>query len=372
MRLNPLSDFGKSEYMAQWIIPEKAPWYRGSIAFWLSNKKSTEEEEGESKGGRSGSSEGARLIGKEYKSKPWTFTHTVYINMGGLRVVVPHPEQQNKVSVLNVEGHHIANFSFDSAYSPLRHFSMSRDEILDKSKEDWLTRLITVLQILWLLISVSARKVRGLSTSQLEILALAYASIAVATYLVLWNKPKGIDIPTTIHLERFSENSNSNRDMHWKLSCGKKGCGTKDCGTKGCRTKGCGTKYCETLRNDHRRNVMWSCASFTVPATMFGDLHCLAWNSNFPSTTESIMWKSASITIAALPLVFSIPWILVFLKDKDRSPWIHTLHKTAAAIAMAVYCLARLCIIGISLSSLRSMPANVYLTVWPDYIPGFH
>ena len=84
---------------------------------------------------------------------------------------------------------------------------MSRNEILDKSKDNGLAKLITTVQIVYFVLSLSARRARGLSISQLEILTLAFAILAVATYIALWDKPKDIQVPATYSFRETSRHA---------------------------------------------------------------------------------------------------------------------------------------------------------------------
>jgi hypothetical protein len=42
-------------------------------------------------------------------------------------------------------------------------------------------------------------------------------------------------------------------------------------------------------------------ALMAVSSMVFGGLHCLAWNAQFPSKTEQVLWRVASLVSAALP-----------------------------------------------------------------------
>ena len=335
IRPNPSRDRG-------WILQEKVRWIQKILPSGQSNRKAPTAEEVGLRDVPYDTVEESHPTIEVHQRKFWTHTHTAYVNMGGLRVVV----QDDKKPFIII-GHDIAEIDFDSAYSPLRLFSMSKDEILDKSKEDWFTKLITVIQIVWLVLSVIARRASGLPASQLEILTLAFAAVALATYVVQWTKPQGINIATTIHLRRFSDNPTIDRDIRQVLRQEKRG---------------------------HSKEIsMFSCISFTIPAIIFGALHFVAWNFSFPSTIELIIWRSATITITFLPIVFCIPWLFVFVIEPNWSEEMKSAHWGSFFTCMTIYGLARLCVIGVAVSSLRSMPADVYLsTTWSKFLPNFH
>jgi hypothetical protein len=47
--------------------------------------------------------------------------------------------------------------------------------------------------------------------------------------------------------------------------------------------------------------------------TIFGGLHCLAWNFHFPTHTEALGWRICSVATTALPIMSSFP-IFMWLK----------------------------------------------------------
>lgn len=184
------------------------------------------------------------------------------------------------IRTYDVVARHVFDTSlFDSAYLPLKHFSISENEILDKSKGDGFTKLITVAQIFWLVISVIMREARGLASSQLEILTLAFAAVAVLTYLAQWNKPKCINVPTRIYLEKFSDNPEKAKWTADRLTS----------------VIACDSTLGDGGGTGHEFVI------FITVAILFGSLHCLAWNSSFPSSIERTVWRVASIMTVSLP-----------------------------------------------------------------------
>ena len=330
----------------EWIINEKDCWKQKLRAFRRSGLRFIRKAVAPLTDFHSSYYMDEALLGeKTYKPRLWTFTHTVYSNMRGWRIITPDSKEPGKDSILYFKAHHIAEIDFDLAYSPLRFFSTSEDEILDKSKQDWFAKMIAFIQVLRFLTSVGVRKVTGLPSSQLELVAIAFAAVALPTYLLLWSKPKGINVPTIIRLDRFSDDPHRNEDIHQRM------------------------EQEEHPAKANRKIFMCSCISFMFLAAVVGGIHGLAWNFDFPTRIELAMWRSATVTIAALPTLFALPWLFIFLKVNHRREWIGRWHKGSAIVVVMIYCLARLCILGIAFSSLRALPAGVYLTTWLKYLP---
>jgi hypothetical protein len=112
--------------------------------------------------------------------------------------------------------------------------------------------------------------------------------------------------------------------------------------------------------------------------TVFGLIHCWAWDEHFPSTAELLIWRFCSLVIAATP--FSITLLFAFC----TLGWMVALHsqrrsaaETVAKIspittyaALVSYIGARLVLIVVSFTTLRALPPGAFVDVnWSAYIP---
>jgi hypothetical protein len=131
---------------------------------------------------------------KYYTTQYWTLTHSYFANMGGLL----HTEQYRKGQDTNPQYNALTGaklsgkrFSWNGRH-PLRGLVLSKQDIEDKSKADWLLKTLAVLQITWLILTVLVRGVTGLPVTQLEIATLAFSIFAIITYAANWWKPKDV------------------------------------------------------------------------------------------------------------------------------------------------------------------------------------
>ncbi|KAJ3561654.1 hypothetical protein NP233_g10066 [Leucocoprinus birnbaumii] len=76
---------------------------------------------------------------------------------------------------------------------------ISEDEINDKSKGDFFTKLIVVIQTTWFIVQCVARWVQRLHVTELEIVTLAFAILNIITYILWWNKPQNMRVAIAIH-----------------------------------------------------------------------------------------------------------------------------------------------------------------------------
>ncbi|KAJ7669741.1 hypothetical protein B0H14DRAFT_3072023 [Mycena olivaceomarginata] len=115
--------------------------------------------------------------------------------------------------------------------------------------------------------------------------------------------------------------------------------------------------------------------------TVFGLIHCTAWNAHFPFTAELLIWRSCSLVIAATPFTLTLVCILVALHLKLPLHWrrkwmrsaenhLFNLYTIITCATSAAYVAARLILIILSFITLRALPPGAFVDVsWSTYIP---
>lgn len=77
--------------------------------------------------------------------------------------------------------------------------TLSREEILDKSKADGLSKALACLQAGWFCTQIIARAIQNLPISLLELTTLAHAFCMIAAYILWWDKPFEVQEPVVIN-----------------------------------------------------------------------------------------------------------------------------------------------------------------------------
>ncbi len=67
---------------------------------------------------------------------------------------------------------------------------ISTEDILDKNKSDNVSKLLSVLQALWMFVQIISRLIRHLPVTLFEVYTLAHIICAIFIYAFYWNKPK--------------------------------------------------------------------------------------------------------------------------------------------------------------------------------------
>lgn len=230
-------------------------------------------------------------------SQKWTVVHSYYAQMGGF--IFPHVVYD---AFSTITASHLTRWLIwhkkENKNHPFMHLILGRADIQDKSKADWLLKSLSILQGAWIIINVIVRHVTKLPISQIEITTVAFAIMAVLTYLANWWKPKDVSQPTM--LQYFGRGKSFNLIRDSKQSFIQRILFP----TKAIRRGG--PDFVERVAND----VVWLQGDIPLlfylmagSSFIFGALHCLAWNFEFPTTVELICWRVASLVSAILPVV---------------------------------------------------------------------
>ncbi|KAH0542625.1 hypothetical protein FGG08_003033 [Glutinoglossum americanum] len=347
--------------------------------------------------GRWGVSKGASSGSNCRLEEEWTLTHIFFVNMGGVRVRREGGDRSGSgadYSIL-VTASQLVQWK-DEGWYAMQIFPLA--DIKDKSKVDIFTKALTVMQILWLVISVIARSAYHLPCSQLEILTLAFAACAVPTYATLWFKPKDVETPMYIGASAHSydalrsalrDSSVSNSFISDTLAIRP----THSYGASGDRIPN------DSYRRLEEASVQSVTTWLAIATLVFGSIHVAAWNFDFPTPVERMLWRVCSILSSTIPSVlFVIDALnakLQVLRDRGieedpdpdddfgaviyRADCLTTLlfdccgsiiHSLLVLAFTTIYMVSRLIIIALALTSLRSMPDGVYKVTWAKNIPN--
>ena len=251
----------------------------------------------------------------------------------------------------------------------------SDDEIDDKSKQDSLSKLITLLQVLWTLVQIIARGQQGLAIPLIQVATLGYIAMAVSSYACWWHKPYDIETPYALEAETVLDNGKVqiNPDL-WLCA------GTET--RVNSFLKFVPRKCLPQVPQVTRFKTAWNHDTFTSTdkinaiylglLTMgFAAIHCIAWNYSFPTIAEAWIWRIlmlVSIVFGIGILVLSTPVGQGFY-NSDRT-WLMT-QRLVGPLAQ-IYLAGRLFMIVECIISFRDAPSSVYQQIdWSAYVPHF-
>lgn len=234
-----------------------------------------------------------------HTTQAWSLTHAYFVNMGGLLCPSTSDFHYDRLKYCVLPGIQLGHQSDDWATDhPLKGLILRKEDIEDKSKADLLVKCIAALQVAWIVITVQARSQMGLPVAQIEIATVAFSVFAVATYVAnLW-KPKDVSQPILLPKPAPCNHTEGTRgrvqnfllrfmyltdEIYW--------------GKEKYRVEN------DTIWVEEGVPLIFSITA--VSALLFGSLHSLAWNFEFPSRAELMLWRVTCLTTTILP-VFSL------------------------------------------------------------------
>ncbi|KAH9952765.1 hypothetical protein BC827DRAFT_1274197 [Russula dissimulans] len=255
----------------------------------------------------------AGKLAEKYKGEGWTLTHGFFATMGGF---------------MEYEGNR-----------PIR----------DKSKGDFISKAVVILQTSWFVMQCIARGVRGLPITELELATIAFAGLNFAIYVLWWDKPLNVQCGVRVYRQRITDPpvddgyviptdgfwaalgsalsklpaaivhgpSKKDNDGPWlyrvlvwpvakpiEIMAG----GDED--RVGNRIY---TFYPRKWNED--QTIGWAFIILIAGiASAFGGIHCIGWSFTFPSGTERTLWRVASISITSIPIA---GFLYIFVVESD-------------------------------------------------------
>lgn len=243
---------------------------------------------------------------------------------------------------------------------------ITEDEISDRNKGDLLLKLLALLQVLWMVIQVIARATLHLSSTPLEIMTLSFAACAFITYILLLDHPQ--DVTTSIYIDAS------------RLST------ADDIGTianLGPTSFWFARNRLPCVPNNAIHRYTWDGSETShvlfmfclgLGAAVFGGVHTVAWNFDFPTVFERALWRASSLVTMLGPLATILVTGLsnVFIwrfqgrhYNYERDRWLQAF----TALSMLALVLARLFVTAEAFRSLYYLPQDAYFATWAANAP---
>ncbi len=228
-------------------------------------------------------------------------------------------KEEVKVSVQHTSATEGRLSSLMTLNPPFAQLKIEKEEIDDKSKGDGLAKAIVLIQTLYFLIQLLARVAQRLTITKLEIMTLAYALLCGMLYLFWWHKPYNVQRPISVRIEDFTPqvppptgkggiarimNGGFVLNLHRSII-----------------GDGEGLEVLQELADDPELSMninlhRLATASSFLTATAFGGVHCIAWNFEFTTRAERLVWNVSAALVTTIPLVWITMVILGYFVDR--------------------------------------------------------
>ncbi|KAF9031507.1 hypothetical protein BDZ89DRAFT_1158847 [Hymenopellis radicata] len=176
----------------------------------------------------------------------------------------------------------------------IRFAAVERDDIMDKSKSDVLNKTIVFGQILWFIIQFAARSHRTMNgTTHLEVLTVAIAALSCLTSWCWRFKPLDVQRPIILPLQvqRADLRPRLIRQASFSRSLPSKYLSRATC--SGFISNDVEETFLKriVIKRIIENHAYTQETILVFVTTIFGGIHCLAWNYPFPTEVEMWMWR---------------------------------------------------------------------------------
>ncbi|KAF8329167.1 uncharacterized protein EI90DRAFT_3017402 [Cantharellus anzutake] len=276
----------------------------------------------------------------------WTLVHSYFVEMGGF--IDPTTRFFRR-----------RDPSFFGQYPGIirktgnRHVvAVTKQDILHKSKGDFLSKSIVSLQLLWFIVQYVGRWVGHLHKSQLEAMTLGYSALSIIICALWWHKPLDIRSPIQVtprgdstHLPT-SEANVTQVPLEVENESHSPSLAARAIG-----------RACDAFVE---LDASWI---FVLTGAIFGRIHCSAWSFPFPTHAESLMWRICAVSITVAPAL-GIGGSRMLYKT------FHGSHSDFSRAIGTVYVVARIILFALTFASLRSPSPSLYRTPpWSSFLP---
>lgn len=240
----------------------------------------------------------------------WTLTHCYFANMGGL-----YYQEDSLEDTGVVVRFPLTAFQYADHHEALHMPALTEAYIKDKGKQDAFAKIVAMGQILYLFLSIGVRRQRHLPYTQLEVITLAFAVCGIATYGFYWYKPQNVKVSVNVTPRSLPDRKNPpsfqpDQERFWNILTNHKSAEKET--------------IVDRIYNDNIPKEPSSSTHTIIPVLSilsvgFSCIHLIAWNFQFPTHIESVLWKSAilvSIIAPALALAM-IPVLQITKRSGD-------------------------------------------------------
>ena len=314
---------------------------------------------------------------KEAGYHQWTIIHAFYADSGGFVIQAP---DFKAFPITAKQVHYLVQREY------LEIPSITSREIWDKSKADLFAKIVASCQAIWLVTQTIARAIQGLSVTLLEISTVALITCAGFTIFFWFQKPLNVETPTIIKTNislkeiliragskasdpfhdtpldfiepRVYSSSQLPFGKYWSVQ----------------------ERPLPRLPNDRdsRLHNLRTIIIVAIPTASFSCLHLVAWNFEFPSRGEQLLWRWTCISMGIILGTGCVVEASSIIIDGYTTTGLTNLNRYKLRwltnilffVPGLLYICARMIVIMEVIVSLRQLPDGCFEAVrWAELFP---
>ncbi|RYP68415.1 hypothetical protein DL771_006679 [Monosporascus sp. 5C6A] len=316
----------------------------------------------------------------------WSIVHGFYANAGGFILRTPNfPDfPVNAMSM-----HYLCSKGYISFPE------ITRSDIWDRSKADLFAKGVALFQTCWLVISLIARGIQGLTITPIELFTVAFLVPTAATFTFWANKPQNVDEPTVIRVGwslagllldagEMAKDPYVDTPMDFVEKPAWDGRKRRP---SLLRYGGLERRPLARTPNDYPPAPPTGMEALFVwvISVIHAGIHLTGWNFPFSTYTEVLIWRISSLILLVVvaisgifPILSSRKWfdfsfnpLWIWVVDARNPTWARRhLFKIVVDFAYVLYILARILIFLGMFVAFRSLPGDAYDEIsWVAILP---
>lgn len=266
------------------------------------------------------------------------------------------------------------------------------EHLESESRSDALLKILTIIQVAWMVIQLLVRVCRHLPSSQLELVTFAFAICSIITYIALLEKPKDVALTKTLQALRYPTAdelldialAGPSTLFRFRAGYWIPGNSIHHFGSSSVfNASGLSIRQkVEKLDANASYSRVVFILTGCIGATLFGSLHLISWNFHFPTPIERLLWRVAICVTIGFPLIGAVAQGLFaqIFQSRTRKPDKHGdaeqyqrsyLRITASLIGVVGICYSfvRLFVLVEVFRSLAYLEPDTYKTTWAVSVP---
>ena len=359
----------------------------------------------------------ARHLAKRHHEHGWTMAHGFFIGMGGFTL---HDQRGTAVKVLEPE-------ELEKLYNEgkVAWPSTTEEEIQDRSKGDYLSKGIVLVQMTWFIIQCIVRAAYGLAVTELEVATLAFTVLSGITYYLWWHKPLDVRRSVPVYLlPQLNQDPQSPINEEIQIPQQSPIIPNPNCRepnststsqpnftriqrlpafilkqrqehgiffglayvfihdsllgfleAAGEMTGSSALHYSSPLAvhtfyspwyDMNFQNHFFAISFPIFIAVVFGGIHCIAWSFQFPSPQERLTWRISAAFVSGEPILYGL---LIIIGNCQVA--LLTICVKALFISFTVmYFVARIVLLVLPCITLRALPPSALMEIqWSSFFP---
>ena len=191
----------------------------------------------------------------------------------------------------------------------------------------------------------------------LEVSTVAFSACAFIIYIAEWPKPQDVGVPFYLDTDTIPST------LQFSLIA--KAAPTVFLQGR-CYQIPSGAVHKVIEGNFKAKHVDWMMIlASIVSIALFRGIHLIAWNLDFPTDIERLLWRALALTVG-IALALSAILVLLGSVISRRTDWI---SKWSVVILAPAYLSARLYIMVESFRSLYFLPPSAFISTWATNVP---